>query len=1292
MKRGLDGQEGVFQQRRGPENFPPRVLGGTPQNFDQIPGETMAGVQYQYPQQPGHHGSIHHQPHVAPPHPHQQSAVHSSPAQANLGHVQGQQQFQRLKVEDALSYLDQVKLQFGNQPQVYNDFLDIMKEFKSQSIDTPGVINRVSNLFKGHPDLIVGFNTFLPPGYKIEVQVNDPTQISVTHPGLHGAPPTTQSISTGLPPLPTGPSGGQQLPAAAPPAPQQADKPSTQQPVQSSLPSSGGGARPRVYQQGNTPTTIAGPPIPAGHPVPPSSNQPPTSQHQSQPQPPSQQQQQQQPPPPPQQSQGQGNQANQPVEFNHAINYVNKIKNRFQGQPEIYKAFLEILHTYQKEQRAVKESQGVYQPTLTESQVFEQVAKLFQNQEDLLQEFGQFLPDANGSGGTDFSSFSKDVIHARCAPVINDHTSIVKKPLSQTSKKSHLKRPAISSAPSSTKKIKISSVKDISLAEAGKHGSLSEFAFFDKVRKALRNQEVYENFLRCLVLFNQEVVSRPELVQLATPFLGKFPELFRWFKEFLGYKESDKVDHMAPKERSQGELATEINFTHCKRCGHSYRALPKTYQQPRCTGRSKLCDEVLNDTWVSFPSWSEDSTFVNSRKTQYEEHIYRCEDERYELDIVIEVNMATIRVLENVNKKLQRMSSEEQSKFRMDNALGGTSETIHRKAIQRIYGDKSHDIIEGLKKNPAVAVPLVLRRLKSKDEEWKDAQRSFNKIWREQNEKYYLKSLDHQGINFKQNDTRSLRSKSLLNEIESIFDERQESSVEGGKDNNHPHLMLKLYDVHIMEDVAALIIHHVKRQTSIQKEDKQRIKQLLNHFLPDFVFRERGELSDDENEDDDDEDEDDEDMETDDPLERSSKKEKAADLKKSRRSLLSNGPINGEQWQANDVYHLFFVNNNWYLFFRLHNILCERLNKMYKRARIIAETEGGIHRKVSRESTAFALGLKQPLEVEPEEYYHTLLEMVRNLLDGNMESTQFEDQLREMFGIHAYVTFTLDKVVQNLVRQLQHIVDENCLPITELYIDEVKTGGAGGTCASAAMRAGLENAYQKKAEQVMSDENCFKLIYSKADDKITIELLDTEEDHSEDPVEVEKWSDYVEKYVNTETTSTELREQLAKKPVFLPRNIRQTRQTDENLLKSEDIRLAPEKPPPPPINADGDEALKGVDIMNNMECQFNINSYKIVYVVNSEDYMYRRTALKKAKESHQEVSIKLHTKFRKWFNSWERKNVSRDQEKQVERWFMGDIDDLVPCQTKSRRVDTDEHKYRRFTVIYPKEDLTSSKS
>ena len=58
-----------------------------------------------------------------------------------------------------------------------------------------------------------------------------------------------------------------------------------------------------------------------------------------------------------------------------------------------------------------------------------------------------------------------------------------------------------------------------------------------------------------------------------------------------------------------------------------------------------------------------------------------------------------------------------------------------------------------------------------KDDEWREAQHSFNKVWRNQNEKYYLKSLDHQGITFKANDTRFLRWKSLINEIETLYDE-----------------------------------------------------------------------------------------------------------------------------------------------------------------------------------------------------------------------------------------------------------------------------------------------------------------------------------------------------------------------------------------------------------------------------------------------------------------------------------------------------------------------------------------
>lgn len=49
-----------------------------------------------------------------------------------------------------------------------------------------------------------------------------------------------------------------------------------------------------------------------------------------------------------------------PAEFNHAINFVNKIKNRFHRRPDTYKAFLEILQTYQKEQRAIQDVSGLF--------------------------------------------------------------------------------------------------------------------------------------------------------------------------------------------------------------------------------------------------------------------------------------------------------------------------------------------------------------------------------------------------------------------------------------------------------------------------------------------------------------------------------------------------------------------------------------------------------------------------------------------------------------------------------------------------------------------------------------------------------------------------------------------------------------------------------------------------------------------------------------------------------------------------------------------------------------------
>ena len=118
------------------------------------------------------------------------------------------------------------------------------------------------------------------------------------------------------------------------------------------------------------------------------------------------------------------------------------------------------------------------------------------------------------------------------------------------------------------------------------------------------------------------------------------------------------------------------------------------------------------------------------------------------------------------------MTQEERDAFKLDHRLNGTSEVIYKKAIKRIYGDKADDIYEYLQKSPCAAVPVVLKRLKAKDEEWRRVQRDWNRVWAEIHQNYY-KALDHQGIDFKATDRKTLTTRSLVNEVQIIKEERK---------------------------------------------------------------------------------------------------------------------------------------------------------------------------------------------------------------------------------------------------------------------------------------------------------------------------------------------------------------------------------------------------------------------------------------------------------------------------------------------------------------------------------------
>ncbi len=72
------------------------------------------------------------------------------------------------------------------------------------------------------------------------------------------------------------------------------------------------------------------------------------------------------------------------------------------------------------------------------------------------------------------------------------------------------------------------------------------------------------------------------------------------------------------------------------------------------------------------------------RKNQYEEALFRCEDDRYELDMVIECNSSAIRAMQPLAQQLMNQGdAEDRASYRLP---AGSLNAVQLRAVQRIYG------------------------------------------------------------------------------------------------------------------------------------------------------------------------------------------------------------------------------------------------------------------------------------------------------------------------------------------------------------------------------------------------------------------------------------------------------------------------------------------------------------------------------------------------------------------------------------------------------------------------------
>lgn len=248
-------------------------------------------------------------------------------------------------------------------------------------------------------------------------------------------------------------------------------------------------------------------------------------------------------------------------------------------------------------------------------------------------------------------------------------------------------------------------------------------AFFDRAKKFIGNKNSMNEFLKLCNLYTQDLITKELLVHRAHAFIGGNPDLFAWFKKFMGYEEKEESEEVISRvERGRVSLA------HCRGLGPSYRLLPKAERMRKCSGRDDLCRAVLNDEWASHPTWaSEDSGFVAHRKNTYEEGLHRLEEERHDYDFNIEACIRVLQQLDPICHQLLQIDKSERANFAIPPGLGGPSETIYKRVIMRIYGrEKGAVVTANLFSQPWVVIPFLLPRLKQMLEKWRAAQVSYS--------------------------------------------------------------------------------------------------------------------------------------------------------------------------------------------------------------------------------------------------------------------------------------------------------------------------------------------------------------------------------------------------------------------------------------------------------------------------------------------------------------------------------------------------------------------------------------
>lgn len=449
-------------------------------------------------------------------------------------------------------------------------------------------------------------------------------------------------------------------------------------------------------------------------------------------------------------------------EVKYAVEYIQKVKSHYPDDSIVFANFLEVMKDFK-------------QGRITTEEVAKVISILFKDKDTLISEFKKFLPqDISYMIRYDEDRYEKHKpVDIRSDRMDKDQAvefvTLAKQRFSDDSEMytkfikllAFLKNKPVPEGKFRELEMLLMDYPDL-LSHL--HKFIPENAIlwenknspFNIMNEKLKKKGVYAEFIKCINAFNQDLMSAKDLVFVLRPLL-KDENLISELKNYIKYEEVELKNITAKKLKL------------LKKVG-SYSILPEEYKV-----NYEENNDILNRVCVVCPTHDrEDEQYVFLKRNVYEENIFRVEDERFEIDLLINRCDTLILSLESIVERLGDAEEEQElSVGDLDIPLG-----IVQDVLEFIYGSFGEEVLDGVLNKPKEVVPVVLNRLYLVNKTWRNERAKRNKIWEECIKKNHYKALDSIFCDFKHLNKKSLSykvlsqnmpGKRMINDLE-VFD------------------------------------------------------------------------------------------------------------------------------------------------------------------------------------------------------------------------------------------------------------------------------------------------------------------------------------------------------------------------------------------------------------------------------------------------------------------------------------------------------------------------------------------